>query len=126
MPCGLWVLHLKLEPKNYRRNIPALAYTSIVTNGASYVAILFDLSNKEVSRIYEDLTKMDNYLISAYLPQLMIGGSDTIYLSKDYWEGASESDRFLFKIFQAMKFPEMIFPSWGKMSGVNVEGRMTL
>jgi nitrate reductase alpha subunit len=69
----------------------------------------------------EQIKKNDLQLTSAFLPQLVIANSDTIYMSPTWWyEKADELDKHIVLHSFLMPFAQMVSPWWGPIKGVNI------
>lgn len=99
-----------------------LAYTTCVINGDTHLIMCAQKRHLKSVRFLMDMVKMDKYLLSAFIPQIIMGSSDTVYFSIDYWDNqASALDKQIVKHAYFMNYSQMVFPAWGAMSGVNVE-----
>jgi len=105
----------------FYKETPSLAYTTMIVENIQYFVFVVRKMDRGAMEFCKTLLNLDSYLLSSYLPQVIIGGSDTVFMATNYWDNqASPIDRHIFLHAQGMKFPQMIFPFWGQMSGVNV------
>lgn len=101
--------------------LPSLIFTTMLREGHPHIIFACRRADYWSQGFLKILMTMDRHLLAAYIPQIILGGSDTIYLSKRYWaHEATERDRCILMHSQAMKFPQMVFPFWGAPDGVSV------
>ena len=106
----------------FDREISSLAYTTILIEGIPHFVFAARNMDARAKLFCKSMVSMDPVLLSAYFPQIVIGGSDTVFVSKAYWDDqASPADKRIFAHAQAMKFPQMAFPSWGNMTNVKID-----
>jgi hypothetical protein len=125
--CGLIPIPLdfkreiSLNVGNFHATLPTLVYTSVLLNGAPHIILACRKSDKKSREFLYRASRLDSYTLASYIPQIILGGSDTVFFSKDYWMNkASERDRYIFLHSQGMKFPQMVFPFWGAPSGISI------
>ena len=105
----------------FYQELPSIVYTTMVVGGVPQFIFVARKRDKMAMRFCMSLLSLDLHLLSCYLPQLIIGGSDTVFFSEKYIESrASVLDKHILNHSQNMKFPQMVFPFWGKMSEVEV------
>ena len=103
-------------------DIQSIAYTTCILGGAVHIIMCANNKHDVAIRFLKDMMRMDKYLLSSFLPQIIIGSSDTVYFSKIYWDRqATLLDKHIVKHAYFMNFSQMVFPFWGAMSGVAVE-----
>ncbi len=109
------------SPRKFINSGSYMSFTSLCSGGKQYVVFGYDNSHKSSVHLIEQLSKLDLCLISAFLPQLIIANSDTVYLSPTWWETkADEVDKHIVMHSFLMSFAQMVFPWWGPIKGVNV------
>lgn len=109
------------SPRKFATSNNFMSFTSLCSGGKQYVVFGYDKSHKSSAHLIEQLDKLDLHLISAFLPQLVIANSDTVYLSPSWWETkADEVDKHIILHSFIMNFAQMIFPWWGPIKGVDV------
>jgi hypothetical protein len=111
----------------FYKEISSLSYSTVLIKNVPYLVLAFRKTDGRAKSFCKEMMSMNPTLLSAYLPQIIIGGSDTVYISKEFWDNqASATDKLIIKQAQAMKFPEMSFPQWGRLSQVTVGKRSFL
>lgn len=112
---------LLTSPRKFICSDNYLSFTSLCSGGKQFVVFGYDQSHKCSVHLIEQLDKLDRRLVSAFLPQLIIANSDTVYLSPTWWETeADEVDKHIVMHSFFMNFAQMVFPWWGPIKGVNV------
>lgn len=107
----------------FDREVSSLAYTTILIEGIPNLIFAMRNMDTRAKLFCKSMLSMELDLLSAYLPQIVIGGSDTVFVSKKYWDDhASLSDKKIFSHAQAMRYPQMAYPSWGGMTKVKIDG----
>jgi hypothetical protein len=113
--------NLLTSPKKFATSDNYMSFTSLCSRGKQYVVFGYDQSHQSSARLIGQLFKQDLQLISAFLPQLIIANSDTVYLSPTWWEAeADDVDKHIVLHSFFMNFAQMVFPWWGPIKGVNV------
>ncbi len=106
---------------NFHAILPSLIFTTMLRERRPHIIFACKRADHWSHGFLKKLSRMDRHLLAAYIPQIVLGGSDTIYLSKRYWvRESTERDRCILMHSQAMKFPQMVFPFWGAPDGVAV------
>lgn len=106
---------------NFHSILPSLIFTTMLREGRPNIIFACKRADRWSQVFLKSLLTVGRHLLEAYIPQVVLGGSDTIYLSKRYWDHEStERDRCILMHSQAMKFPQMVFPFWGAPDGVSV------
>lgn len=113
----------RVQPADrFNVNTQSLAYTTCVMDGATHIVLCAKRGDSKTVRLLTNMTRMDRYLLSSFLPQIIMGGSDTVYFSIDYWDKqATELDKHIVRHAYLMNLPQMVFPFWGAMSQVCVD-----
>ena len=105
----------------FNQELPTIIYTTMVVAGEPQLILVARKRDKNAMRFCKNLLSLDLLLLSCYLRQLIIGGSDTVFFSEKYIEKrASILDKHILSHSQNMMFPQMVFPYWGNMSEVEV------
>lgn len=104
---------------NFYKMIPGLSFTTLISGRSAYIAFVYKKNDIETVNFLNRLRSFDNDTISAYFPQIVIGGSDTVYISKSFWETeANLLEKRIVLHSQGMKFPQMIYPFWGRINSL--------
>lgn len=112
---------LLTSPRKFINSGNYMSFTSLCSGGKQYVVFGYDKSHKNAVNLIQQLDELDLNLISAFLPQLIIANSDTVYLSPSWWEAkADKVDKHIVFHSFFMNFAQMVFPWWGPIKGVNV------
>ncbi|MBY6141841.1 hypothetical protein KUV26_20590 [Leisingera daeponensis] len=106
---------------NFHSILPSLVFTTMHQEGRPHIILACRRADRWSQIFLKRILRMDSHLLAAYIPQILLGGSDTIFLSKHYWDHeTTERDRCILLHSQLMKFPQMVFPFWGAPDGVSV------
>ena len=109
------------SPRRFISANSYMSFTSLCSAGKQYVVFGYDKTHKTAARVVNQLAEQSPHLISAFLPQLVIANSDTVYMSPTWWElEADELDQHIVKHSFFMHFAQMVFPWWGPIKNVNV------
>lgn len=112
---------LLTSPRKFSASDNYMSFTSFCSGGKQYVVFGYDKSHRSSVTLMAQLVKLDHQLISAFLPQLIVANSDTVYLSPTWWETqADDVDKHIVLHSFFMNFAQMVFPWWGQIKGVNV------
>lgn len=107
---------------NFHSTLPSLVFTTVLKEGRPHIILACRRGDRWSRNFLKRLMRMDCELLAAYIPQIILGGSDTVFLSKRYWDHEStERDRCILKHSQFMASPQMVFPFWGAPDGVSVQ-----
>lgn len=106
----------------FNKEISSLSYTMALFEGFPYIIMAYKKADAKSNDFINSMPLLGKSVVSAYLPQIIIGGSDTVYISKKYWnESSNLLDKHIMLHAHLMKFPSMIPPMWGGMSCVNID-----
>lgn len=112
---------LLTSPRKFSASDNYMSFTSFCSGGKQYVVFGYDKTHRSSVRLMTQLVKLNHQLISAFLPQLIIANSDTVYLSPTWWKTqADDVDKHIVLHSFFMNFAQMVFPWWGPIKGVNV------
>ena len=113
--------NLLASPTKFISSDNYISFTSFCSAGKQYLIFGYDKVHKSSVKLVKQLAELDPHLFSAFLPQLVIANSDTVYLSPTWWElEADELDKHIVKHSSFMNFAHMVFPWWGPIKGVNI------
>lgn len=113
--------NLLTSPRKFSASDNYMSFTSLCSGGKQYVVFGYDKSHQSSAILIGQLFKQDLQLTSAFLPQLIIANSDTVYLSPTWWENeADDVDKHIVLHSFFMNFAQMVFPWWGPIKGINV------
>lgn len=109
-------------PDRFDKDVQSVAYTTCLVDNCLHIVFCARKRQKIASQFCERIVTMDKHLLSAFLPQLLIGSTDTNYVSPDYWTKiATPLDKQIFKHAHTMNFAQMVFPHWGVMTDLEIE-----
>ncbi len=101
--------------------IQHFTFTSFISNNKSYFVFCWKKSDFICKKFMNQLMGTDLNLLSSFIPQIIIGNSDTVYVSPDWWDNKSNSvDKHILLHSFLMQFSYMVFPWWGPVKGIRI------
>lgn len=108
----------------FEKEISSIAYTTVIVESVPHLIFAFRKTDGRAKAFCKEMITMSPDLLSAYMPEIIIGGSDTVFVSKHFWDSqATLADKAIIERSQVMGFPEMTFPPGERMSCVSVGRR---
>gem|GEM_PF-7055292 len=107
---------------SFFRQCPSLCYTTLLADNVRYLVFSAKRSDRKGSRILNELMNLPRVDLMTFLPSIIFGGSDTVFISQKFWENMLNiEDIELIKFYQALPFPDMAVSNYYPVSGTDIE-----